>query len=120
MNNTKLHIWDEMCKIFEVIRVDGTESMTVDDAVSRLEGQLRASSTTFDTYAAETNPMMEDFINQGYDMNVEGLKDVKEDTATKDATYKGKFLRHQTFAPADDGKLLGYHPRADGDLPGKY
>ncbi|CAN1146750.1 hypothetical protein LINPERHAP2_LOCUS15467, partial [Linum perenne] len=86
MNNTKLHMWDELCKIFEVNRADGTESMTPADAVSRLEGQLRASWTTFDNYAAETTPMMEDFINEGYDMNAEGLKDVEEDTATKDPT----------------------------------
>ncbi|CAN1762348.1 hypothetical protein LINPERHAP1_LOCUS8321 [Linum perenne] len=90
MNNTKLHMWDELCKIFEVNRADGTESMTPADAASRLEGQLRQPSTTFDTYAAETTPMMEDFINQGYDMNAEGLQDVEEDTATKDPTDKGK------------------------------
>ncbi|CAN1347485.1 hypothetical protein LINPERPRIM_LOCUS41133 [Linum perenne] len=64
--------------------------MTPADAASRLEGQLRASETTFDTYAAETTPVMEDFINQGYDMNAEGLKDAEEDTATKESTDKGK------------------------------
>ncbi|CAN1852274.1 hypothetical protein LINPERHAP1_LOCUS40587 [Linum perenne] len=90
LNNTKLHRWDELCKIFEVNRADGTESMTPADAASRLEGQLRASETTFDTYAAETTPVMEDFINQGYDMNAEGLKDAEEDTATKESTDKGK------------------------------
>ncbi|CAN1168240.1 hypothetical protein LINPERPRIM_LOCUS19106 [Linum perenne] len=90
LNNTKLHRWDELCKIFEVNRADGTESMTPADAASRLEGDLRASETTFDAYAAETTPVMEDFINQGYDMNAEGLKDVEEDTATKESTDKGK------------------------------
>ncbi|CAN1122191.1 hypothetical protein LINPERPRIM_LOCUS2629 [Linum perenne] len=90
LNNTKLHRWDELCKIFEVNRADGTESMTPADAASRLEGDLRASETTFDAYAAETTPVMEDFINQGYDMNAEGLKDVEEDTATKESTDKAK------------------------------
>ncbi|CAN1774785.1 hypothetical protein LINPERHAP1_LOCUS13089 [Linum perenne] len=90
LNNTKLHRWDEMCKIFEVHRADGTDSMTAADAASRLEGQLRRSQVSNDNYAAETTPMMEDFINQGYDMNAEGLKDVEEDTATKESTEKGK------------------------------
>ncbi|CAN1189949.1 hypothetical protein LINPERHAP2_LOCUS40200 [Linum perenne] len=64
--------------------------MTPADAASRMEGQLRPSQTTFDTYATETTPMMEEFINQGYDMNAEGLKDVEKDTTTKESTDKGK------------------------------
>ncbi|CAN1847466.1 hypothetical protein LINPERHAP1_LOCUS38552 [Linum perenne] len=61
-------------------------------------GQIRRERS-FDAYAAETTPMMEDLINEGYDMNAEGLKDVEEDTATKDVeediatkgvSYKGK------------------------------
>ncbi|CAN1189948.1 hypothetical protein LINPERHAP2_LOCUS40200 [Linum perenne] len=90
LNNTKLHRWEELCKIFEVHHVDGTGSMTPADAASRMEGQLRPSQTTFDTYATETTPMMEEFINQGYDMNAEGLKDVEKDTTTKESTDKGK------------------------------
>ncbi|CAN1172822.1 hypothetical protein LINPERHAP2_LOCUS30316 [Linum perenne] len=34
--------------------------------------------------------MMEDLVNQGYDMHAEGLKDVEDDTATKESTDKGK------------------------------
>ncbi|CAN1848392.1 hypothetical protein LINPERHAP1_LOCUS38913 [Linum perenne] len=83
MNNTCLPYWDELCKIFEVTRADGSESMTAKDAASRLDGQIRRERS-FDAYAAETTPMMEDLINEGYDMNAEGLKDVEEDTATKD------------------------------------
>ncbi|CAN1273488.1 hypothetical protein LINPERPRIM_LOCUS15068 [Linum perenne] len=90
LNNTKLHRWDEMCKNFEVHRADGTDSMTPAGAASRLEGQLCHSQVSNDNYAAETTPMMEDFINQGYDMNAEGLKVVEEDTATKESTKKGK------------------------------
>ncbi|CAN1798637.1 hypothetical protein LINPERHAP1_LOCUS21809 [Linum perenne] len=80
------------------VKVDGSESMTARDAASRLEGQIRRERS-FDAYAAETTPMMEDLINEGYDMNAEGLKDVEEDTATKDVeediatkgvSYKGK------------------------------
>ncbi|CAN1855910.1 hypothetical protein LINPERHAP1_LOCUS41903 [Linum perenne] len=40
MNNTNLHRWDELCKIFKVNRVDGRDSMSATDAASRLEGQL--------------------------------------------------------------------------------
>ncbi|CAN1162241.1 hypothetical protein LINPERPRIM_LOCUS1279 [Linum perenne] len=83
MNNTRLPYWDELCKIFEVTLADGSESMTARDAASRLERQIRRERS-FDAYAAETTPMMEDLINEGYDMNAEGLKDVEEDTATKD------------------------------------
>ncbi|CAN1341499.1 hypothetical protein LINPERPRIM_LOCUS39188, partial [Linum perenne] len=90
LNNTKLHRWDELCKIFEVHRADGTSSMTTKDAASRLEGQLRSPPPASDTYAAETTPMMEDFINQGYDMNAEGLQDIDEDTSTNQSTDKGK------------------------------
>ncbi|CAN1135809.1 hypothetical protein LINPERHAP2_LOCUS9077 [Linum perenne] len=90
LNNTKLHRWDELCKIFEVHRSDGRSSMTAKDAASRLEGQLRSPPPANDTYAAETTPMMEDFINQGYDMNAEGLQDIEEDTATNQSTDKGK------------------------------
>ncbi|CAN1317839.1 hypothetical protein LINPERPRIM_LOCUS30581 [Linum perenne] len=90
LNNTKLHRWDELCKIFEVHRADGTSSMMAKDAASRLEGQLRSPPPASDTYAAETTPMMEDFINQGYDMNAEGLQDIEEDTATNQSTNKGK------------------------------
>ncbi|CAN1224736.1 Putative nuclease HARBI1 [Linum perenne] len=90
LNNTKLPRWEDLCKILEVNRADGRESMTARDAASRLDGQLRRSKTTFDQYAAETTPMMEDLVNQGYDMHAEGLKDVEDDTATKESTDKGK------------------------------
>ncbi|CAN1786395.1 hypothetical protein LINPERHAP1_LOCUS17224 [Linum perenne] len=90
LNNTKLHRWDELCKIFEVHRADGSSSMTAKDAASRLEGQLLSPPPASDTYAAETTPMMEDLINQGYDMNAEGLQDIEEDTATNQLTDKGK------------------------------
>ncbi|CAN1154021.1 hypothetical protein LINPERHAP2_LOCUS19767 [Linum perenne] len=90
LNNTKLHRWDEMCKNFEVHHADGTYSMTPADAASRLEAQLCRSQVCNDNYATETTPMMDDFINQGYDMNAEGLKVVEEDTATKESTEKGK------------------------------
>ncbi|CAN1764959.1 hypothetical protein LINPERHAP1_LOCUS9479 [Linum perenne] len=83
MNNTRFPYWDELCKIFEVTWADGSESMTAKDAASRLEGQIRRERS-FDAYTAETTPMMEDLINEGYDMNAEGLKDVEEDTASKD------------------------------------
>ncbi|CAN1167456.1 hypothetical protein LINPERHAP2_LOCUS27254 [Linum perenne] len=84
MNGCRLPHWDEFCKIFEVSKADGAEGMTPADAASRLEAEMRASDSTprpTDSYAAETTPMMEDLINQGFDIRAEGLKDMEEDTA---------------------------------------
>ncbi|CAN1777116.1 hypothetical protein LINPERHAP1_LOCUS13915 [Linum perenne] len=97
LNNTKLAHWEELCKIFDVSRADGTDAMTVGDATSRLEAELRPRSEssnqrTYDSYAGETTPMMEDLINQGFDMNAEGLKAVDEDVEVNkesSKTYKG-------------------------------
>ncbi|CAN1837553.1 hypothetical protein LINPERHAP1_LOCUS35136 [Linum perenne] len=84
LNNCRLPYWDELCKISEVSRADGTEGMTPADAASRLEAELRATASApypADSYAADTTPMMEDLINQGFDISAEGLKDMEEDTA---------------------------------------
>ncbi|CAN1765580.1 hypothetical protein LINPERHAP1_LOCUS9674 [Linum perenne] len=69
LNNCRLPFWDELCKIFEVSRANGTEGMTPADAASRLEAELRATGSApypVDSYGADTTPMMEDLINQGY------------------------------------------------------
>ncbi|CAN0884607.1 hypothetical protein LINGRAHAP2_LOCUS14895 [Linum grandiflorum] len=87
LHNTRLVHWDELCKIFEYNRVDGTESMTPNDAASLLEAEIRATDSApyppFDTYAGDSNPIMEDLINEGFDMHAEGLRDVGEDVPTE-------------------------------------
>ncbi|CAN1173346.1 hypothetical protein LINPERHAP2_LOCUS30616 [Linum perenne] len=88
MNGCRLPYWDDLCKIFEASRATGTEGMTPADAASRLEAELRATDSApypTDSYAADTTPMMEDLINQGFDINAEGLKDMEEDTAATPA-----------------------------------
>ncbi|CAN1154240.1 Putative nuclease HARBI1, partial [Linum perenne] len=106
LNNCRLPFWDELCKIFEVSRADGTEGMTPADAASRLEAELRATDSApdpvSDNYGAETAPMMEDLINQGFDMRAEGLKDMEEDgTATsvdkKDKSTSGSKRSRQSM-----------------------
>ncbi|CAN1178432.1 hypothetical protein LINPERHAP2_LOCUS33658 [Linum perenne] len=62
--------------------------MTPANAASRLEAELRATDRApypTDSYAADTTLMMEDLINQGFDIRDEGLKDVEEDTAATPA-----------------------------------
>ncbi|CAN1762626.1 hypothetical protein LINPERHAP1_LOCUS8459, partial [Linum perenne] len=93
LNNCRLPYWDELCKIFEVSRADGTEGMTPADAASRLEAELRATASApypTDSYAADTTPMMEDLINQGFDIRTEGLKDMEEDTVATSTEKKDK------------------------------
>ncbi|CAN1781578.1 Putative nuclease HARBI1 [Linum perenne] len=84
----RLPYWDDLCKIFEASRATGIEGMTPADAASRLEAELRATDSApypTDSYAADTTPMMEDLINQGFDIRAEGLKDMEEDTAATPA-----------------------------------
>ncbi|CAN1152981.1 hypothetical protein LINPERHAP2_LOCUS19093 [Linum perenne] len=88
MNGCRLPYWDDLCKIFEASRATGTEGMTPADATSRLEAELRATDSApypTDSYAADTTPMMEDLINQGFDIRAEGLKDMEEDTTATPA-----------------------------------
>ncbi|CAN0887113.1 hypothetical protein LINGRAHAP2_LOCUS15535 [Linum grandiflorum] len=99
LQNARLARWNELCKIFEYSRADGTESMTPNDAASALEAEIRATDSApypqFDTYASDSNPIMEDLINEGFDMNAEGLRDVAdavdgpEETMSRE-TEKGK------------------------------
>ncbi|CAN1837460.1 hypothetical protein LINPERHAP1_LOCUS35111 [Linum perenne] len=112
LNNCRLPFWDELCKIFEVSRANGTEGMTPADAASRLEAELRATGSApypVDSYGADTTPMMEDLINQGYDMRAEGLKDVEEDTTASSVDKKGKTTSSQkrTRQQATDDYLAG-------------
>ena len=57
--------------------------MTANDAASALEAEIRATGSApyppFQTYADASNPIMEDLINDGFDMNAEGLRDVVEE-----------------------------------------
>ncbi|CAN1315835.1 hypothetical protein LINPERPRIM_LOCUS29845 [Linum perenne] len=81
-------VFAEWVKIFEASRATGIEGMTPADAASRLEAELRATDSApypTDSYAADTTPMMEDLINQGFDIRAEGLKDMEEDTAATPA-----------------------------------
>ncbi|CAN0921015.1 hypothetical protein LINGRAHAP2_LOCUS32382 [Linum grandiflorum] len=61
---TKLAHWDELCKIFEFNRADGTKAMTANDAASVLEAELGATGSnpvpSYDTYDADRNPIMAD------------------------------------------------------------
>ncbi|CAN1798612.1 hypothetical protein LINPERHAP1_LOCUS21794 [Linum perenne] len=94
LNNCRLPFWDELCKIFEVSRADGTEGMTAADAASRLEAEMRATDSApypvSDNYGADTAPVMEDLINQGFDMRAEGLNDMEEDTTATSVDKKDK------------------------------
>ncbi|CAN1172025.1 hypothetical protein LINPERPRIM_LOCUS30991 [Linum perenne] len=76
----------ELCKIFKVSRADGTEGMTPTDAASKLEAEMQATDSApypMDNYVVETAPMMEDLINQGFNIRTEGLKDTEATITNK-------------------------------------
>ncbi|CAN1756716.1 Putative nuclease HARBI1 [Linum perenne] len=62
LNNTKLPRWEDLCKILEVNRADGRESMTARDAASRLDG-INAQMEIFQETIARTTANIERLTN---------------------------------------------------------